>query len=238
MAHRSPLLTLAAVAALFAGFVIANFTVNPGPQSTAEPLTSATSAAPTRAASSAPSTPAPSPEPSTSASPRRPPSTASTADDEQFPHKAVYAGRTEDDHIAVAVAVLGDRAAAYICDGRSLEAWFRGSVDGSYVDLTARNGDRIRAELDDHGRLEGALRHAGRTYEFELRTAKPPAGIYRAKGSKSTIGWIVLPSGSVVGVATDSSGNSAPAPQLSADQQAEVDGETVTATPVEGDSDV
>ncbi len=37
---------------------------------------------------------------------------------EKFPNKVVYAGRTDDDSAAIAVAILGDKAAAYLCDGQ------------------------------------------------------------------------------------------------------------------------
>jgi hypothetical protein len=231
MTHRSPLLTLAAVAAFFAAMLIANFIVNPGPEAVSVPAPATTSAPSTQASS-------PSPRPASPTPSATPNATATASDDDQFPHKAVYVGRTEDGDVALAVAVLGDRAAAYVCDGNSLEAWFRGSVDSDEVSLTSKTGDRIRAELDDDGRLGGTLRHDGKTREFELRAAKSPAGIYRAKGSSTTIGWIVLPNGDVVGVATDSAGNSSPAPTLPADRKAEVDGETVTATPVDGGSNV
>ena len=231
MTHRSPLVTLAALVAFFAALLIANFVVNPGPEAASQPALP-----PVSTPSAAPTTPSNSP----SAQPARatPSPTASTEQGEEFPHKAVYVGRTKGGEIAVAVAVLGDRTAAYICDGKALEAWFRGKVDHDAVTLTSRSGDRIRAQLDEDGRLNGSVRHEGKTHEFRLRQAEPPAGIYRAKGSKTTIGWIVLPNGDVVGVATGSSGQSGPAPTLPADRKAELDGETVPAGPVNGDSDV
>jgi hypothetical protein len=231
MTHRSPLVTLAAVAAFFAGLLIANFVVNPGPAGASQPAIP-----PASAPSAAPTTPPNSP----SEQPARatPSPTGSTERGDEFPHKAVYVGRTKDGEIAVAVAVLGDRTAAYICDGKALEAWFRGKVVYDTVTLTSRGGDRIQAQLDDGGWLKGSVRHEGKTHEFQLRLARPPAGIYRAKGSKTTIGWIVLPNGDVVGVATESSGKSGPAPTLPADRKAELDGDTVPAGPVNGDSDV
>ena len=60
--------------------------------------------------------------------------------------------------------------------------------------------------------------------EFEIDEAKRPAGLYRARGSKTTIGWIVLPDGSQVGVQTTGSDSSA-APRLDA-------------APVNGDEDL
>jgi hypothetical protein len=58
--------------------------------------------------------------------------------------------------------------------------------------------------------------------------------VYRAKNSKSTIGWIVLPNGDQVGI--DNDGTPAPAPRLDpASGRATVGGVQVTAQPVAGD---
>jgi hypothetical protein len=242
MTHRSPLLTLAAVAIFFAALLTADFLVHPSAES-------ATAGAPTRSSQpSSPTTPAPGPTPAAAAptTPTRPEESALTTpaasatkheDDGSFPHRAVYAGRSEDGHLAIAVAVLGDRAAAYLCDGRSREAWLRGTVDGDEITLTSRHGYRLTAELD-HGRLEGEVRGDGKRWKFEIRRAEKPAGLYRAKGSKTTVGWIRLPDGSVVGVATAADGTSAPAPALGADDEARVDGQAVQATPVDGDDEI
>lgn len=247
MTHRSPLLTLAAVAIFFTALLTTDFVVHPSPESTAAsaatstaPAAPATSSAPTSSAapsSSSAGTPTAATRPAESA--LTPPAASATqhGDDDQFPHKAVYAGRSEDGHLAIAVAVLGDRAAAYICDGRSREAWLQGTVEGDEVRLTSRHGYRLTAELDD-GRLEGEVRGDGKRWKFEIGRAEKPAGLYRAKGSTTTVGWIRLPGGSVVGVATAADGTSEPAPTLGADDVARVDGQTVQAAPVDGDDEI
>ena len=82
------------------------------------------------------------------------------------------------------------------------------------------------------------MKTKGRTYAFELRAAQKPAGLYRAKGAKSTIGWIVLPDGSQVGLQTGESG-SRPAPKLDPDQpEVSADGERLEAGPVAGDTEI
>lgn len=243
MTHRSPLLTLAAVAIFFAALLTADFVVHPSAESAraGAPATTSPPVSPTATAPE-PSTPAaatPTPPTRPAESALTPPAASATkhADDDQFPHKAVYAGRSEDGHLAVAVAVLGDQAAAYICDGRSREAWLRGTVDGDRVRLTSRHGYRLTAELDD-GRLEGVVIGDGRRWEFEIRPAEKPAGLYRAKGSTTTVGWIRLSDGSVVGIATDADGTSEAAPTLESDDEAQVDGQTVRAAPVDGDDEI
>ena len=133
----------------------------------------------------------------------------------------------------------GTKAAAYLCDGESVESWLRGTVeDGDTLSLRNKNGsNELEARLDD-GRLEGKVDLNGDELEFTLDKAEKPAGLYRARGAKTTIGWIVLPDGSQVGVQTTGE-ESTPAPELDpAQPEVTVDGEALTGEPVSGDQDV
>jgi serine/threonine-protein kinase len=208
------------------------FTVNmlaspPGSSSTGAP----TPAAPATVSAS----PGPGETGTAAASPS--PSATKSAEDSQFPQKVVYAGRAEDGAGAIAVAVLGTRAAAYFCDGRSVESWFRGTVTGSDISLKSKDGATLQASLDgDH--LKGSLRITNERVKFEINQAKKPAGLYRARGSKATIGWIVLEDGSEVGLQTTGQ-DSTPAPELDpANPQVTVDGQELDAAPVNGDEDL
>jgi hypothetical protein len=74
----------------------------------------------------------------------------------------------------------------------------------------------------------------GRTLHFAISAAGQPAGLYRSSSSSRTIGWIVLPDGSQVGV--DNDGTPAAAPKLDPESRvANVDGVQVTAQPISGD---
>jgi hypothetical protein len=224
--HRSPLLTLAAVALAFAIMFIVNMLAEP-PGETAGPAAAPTAGAPTVAASS--------PSPPTQAPAASPSATQSESiEDETFPDKIVYAGRAEEGGGAIAVAVLGTQTAAYFCDGRSVESWFRGSVSGAEISLKSKDGAILRASLDgDH--LKGSMLINNDRMRFEVNEAKKPAGLYRARGSKTTIGWIVLEDGSQVGVQTTGEA-STPAPDLDPQNpQVTVDGENLDAAPVNGD---
>jgi hypothetical protein len=226
--HRSPLLTLAAVAVAFAIMFTVNMLASPpGSSSTGTP----TPAAPATASASPGSQ-----ETGTAAASRSPTATKS-AEDSKFPQKVVYAGRAEDGAGAIAVAVLGTQAAAYFCDGRSVESWFRGTVTGSDISLKSKDGATLQASLDgDH--LKGSLRIKNERVKFEINEAKKPAGLYRARGSKTTIGWIVLEDGSEVGLQTTGQ-DSTPAPELDPeDPQVTVDGKELDAAPVNGDEDL
>jgi hypothetical protein len=224
--HRSPLVTLAAVALAFAIM----FTVNmlSGPPGSSSTGTAGPSAAPTTTGS----------HQATETTPGTASDSASeTAEDSAFPEKVVYAGRTDDGPAAIAVAVLGNQAAAYVCDGRNVESWFRGTVKGGRITLKSKSGATLQAELDgDH--LKGTVEINNDTQKFEINEANKPAGLYRARGSTTTIGWIVLEDGSQVGVQTTGTDSSA-APELDPETpQVMVDGESLNAAPVNGDEDL
>jgi hypothetical protein len=228
--HRSPLVTLAAVALAF----VIMFTVNmlSGPPGGSSTGTASPSAAPATADATSPSS-----QPSETAV-RTPSASASeSVEDSKFPGKVVYTGRTEDKSGALAVAALGDQAAAYFCDGRSIESWLQGTVKGAHISLKSKDGATLQAALDgDH--LKGTLKIKSDRLKFEINEAKKPAGLYRARGSKTTIGWIVLEDGSEVGIQTTSTDSSA-APQLDpADPEVIVNGEKLDAAPVNGDEDL
>jgi hypothetical protein len=226
--HRSPLLTLAAVAVAFAVMFTVNMLASP-------PGSSSTGTAPPAAPTTASASPGSQETGTAAASPS--PSATKSADDSKFPEKVVYAGRAEDGAGAIAVAVLGTQAAGYFCDGRSVESWFRGTVTGSDISLKSKDGATLQASLDgDH--LKGSLRIKNERVRFEIDEAKKPAGLYRARGSQTTIGWIVLEDGSEVGVQTTGQ-DSTPAPELDPENpQVTVDGTELDAAPVNGDEDL
>jgi hypothetical protein len=228
--HRSPLLTLLAVAVAFAIMFTVNMLASPpGSSSTGTPAPAAP------ASTNASASPGSQETETATASPS--PSASKSAEDSNFPQKVVYAGRAEDGAGAIAVAVLGTQAAAYFCDGRSIESWFRGTVTDSDISLKSKDGATLQASLDgDH--LKGSLRIKNERVKFEIDQAKKPAGLYRARGSKTTIGWIVLEDGSEVGLQTTGQ-DSTPAPELDPENpQVTVDGQELDAAPVNGDEDL
>jgi hypothetical protein len=236
MTHRSPLVTLAGLVAAFAIFFGINLANSAQGEATGPGYSSA---------SPSPSSPdqsseTPSPPATQQTSPTASPGETATAESEgdQFPDKVVYAGRTDDDSAAIAVAVLGDRAAAYVCDGRNVESWMRGTAREGELNLRANNGDTVEAKLDGSA-IEGTIELGDQKLDFTSDEAKRPAGLYRARGSAYTIGWIVLPDGTQVGIKTRDDGTSTAAPKLDPDQpDVDVNGGRVTAKPVEGDEDI
>jgi hypothetical protein len=227
MGHRSPLVSLAVTAVgLVALLVVNSSQTGPTEAASSTPVPAATS--PAETPKSPPKTaPVPTPEPSPP-EPTEPPKPTATAQ-----LNAVYAGRTANREATVAVAVKGAKAVAYICDGQRLEAWLTGTYAAGQLNLRSKTGERITATVSKNT-VTGTLTLSGETLQFTIAQAGPPAGLYRAKNSKSTIGWIVLPDGSQVGI--DNDGSPAPAPRLDpTSREATVGGAAVTAQSITGD---
>jgi hypothetical protein len=233
--HRSPLVTLLGLVVAFAimfGVNIASSAPRGSYEASPSPAPPATAAA--TSASPPLST---EPPPSPSRPPSQSPSASANQQGEKFPHKVVYAGRTSDDSAAIAVAVLGGRAAAYLCDGDNVESWLRGTVKGDEVSLKSKKGATLDAKLAGRT-LQGKIRVSGDELKFAIKEGRPPTGLYRARGAKTTIGWIILPDGSQVGIATTGE-ESVPAPKLDpANPEVTVDGESLQADPVASDLDL
>ena len=114
----------------------------------------------------------------------------------------------------------------------------RGSARDGELNLRAKNGDTVEAKLEG-STIDGTIELRDEKLDFTIDEAKRPAGLYRVRGSGYTIGWIVLPDGSQVGIEARDDGTSTAAPRLDPDQpDIEVNGESVTAKPVEGDADI
>lgn len=220
MARRGPLVTAVVVLVGLVGFLAVNSAggLVQARQGTAELPVSETSGQPPTTAQV--------PAQTTTATPVAP----------AFPTEVVYAGRANTGRLAIAVAVKGEQAAAYLCDGRSVEAWLRGTAAQGRVDLSTKNGSgRLTAALDGQN-LTGTASFGGREYPFTIGVADPPAGLYRGSDGSTTIGWIVLPDGSQVGIATTGD-SSVPAPELNPQGGAvTVDGRQIDADKVAGDT--
>ncbi|TDD95670.1 hypothetical protein [Actinomadura rubrisoli] len=133
------------------------------------------------------------------------------------PVRVAYAARIRGSRAVVAMAVKGDDAIAYVCDGRRLGAWLRGRVypeglmrlQGARATLTGSvQGTTVLGAIDI---AEDVL------LAFEAPRVGPPYGLYRAKtrmrGADLEGGWILLPDGGQVGF-VDYETNSGPAPRL------------------------
>jgi hypothetical protein len=241
MAQRGPLVTAVVVVAGLIGLMAANASgglvtagdAPPGQENVAATGTDTTEAAPpattTEQAPPPTTTTEPAPPPASTTEPAAPPKA-------RFPAEAVYAGRATGTKLAIAVAVKGDEAAAYLCDGARVESWLRGTAVDGVVSLKSKDGKTtLTGELIDKN-VNGTVSIAGQKQQFSLAVAKAPAGLYRGKNGESTLGWILLPDGTQVGIARTASGT-APAPPLDpAKGSVTVNGTRVTAEKVSGET--
>ena len=221
MKIRGPLVTLGAVAVLGVGILLVNMSKEEAAPPGQPAAQATTTVAPTTAA-------APSPAPST---PPPPPA---------FPAKADYVGKIPiaNGTITLEITVQGDKAVAYACDGNTIESWLRGS---------ASNGALSLANKDKTSRLEGHLEGSAvvgtlwigeKKWDFNAPAAQPPAGLYVYENAGVRNSWIVGPNGGVTGVQRREDGSTAPAPRLTTDGIAVIDGIEVKAIRVQGASDV
>jgi hypothetical protein len=126
---------------------------------------------------------------------------------------SVFTGKDEAGKMAVAIAVKDGKAVGYLCDGRSIEAWLTGTEVSGHVTLEASKGDATIYADVNRDSVAGIAAVGDDEFDFNIDRAAPPAGLYRKKDDKTTIGWIILPDGRQVGIA-NTNGNKAPAPTL------------------------
>ena len=220
MKIRGPMITLAAVAVLGVGILLVNMSKEesaPAANPAKPPTTTVVVAAPP----APPPTPAPPPPPA-------------------FPAKADYLGKISNPNgtTTVEITVDGDKAIAYACDGKKVEAWLRGSAVNGAVSLA--NKDKT-SHLE--GRLQGdaiagTLSIGGQAWQFNAPFVQPPAGLYVYENAGARNSWIVDSGGGVTGVQRREDGSTAPAPTLTTDGIANIDGIEVRAIRVQGGSDV
>ncbi len=220
MKIRGPLVTLAAVAVLGAGILLVNMSKEePAPQ--ANPYSQAT----TTAAAATPAAPPPAP---------------STPPPPAFPAQADYVGKipTANGTITLEITVQGDKAVAYACDGNTVESWLRGSAVNGAVSLANKDKtSRLEGHLEGNA-IVGTLWIGEKKWDVNAPVAQPPAGLYVYDNAGVRNSWIVDPDGGVTGVQRREDGSTAPAPRLTTDGIANVDGIEVKAIRVQGASDV
>lgn len=154
--------------------------------------------------------------------------------------RAVYAGRSSGNEVALAVDTDGSKATAYVCNGKTIEAWLQGSVQGSQVTLTGRNGASLTGTMSGLAMFGTVTPKAGVSFPFSAGLAPRPAGVFQARIAvnrlATRIGWVVLPDGTQLGVAVSGTTLS-PAPALDlGDNSFVLDGTSFTAAPVDGNA--
>jgi len=224
MKLKGPIVTLGVGAVLAAALLVANVSLShrdadavaPAAATSSAPPASTTSASTTSTSATTTSATTTSATSSTSVASGSTTATGSAvAPTATATGKVTYAGEVKGGG-SLAVAVSGDTAVAYFCDGRT-EAWLWGSAAGGVLDLKDKAGDTLTGTATGE-RLTGTLTTGGRSRPVDLKPVHKPSGLYRAtadvRGAKVVGGWVVLPDGSQVGAWTADGGAPRPAPAL------------------------
>jgi hypothetical protein len=207
MRSRGPILTLLVVVVLAGVLLVANMTRGPS-AGTAEQAASVAPAAAPAQPRTAPGAAAAAP----GAARADAPEATGPAATQPFPGRAKYTGYTDGNHAALAVTVRGDKVSAYLCDGKTFEAWYQGGSAGGKLDAKGRGANVLTGSLSG-GTLSGTVSAGGRSWTYTAAPAAAPAGLYRSKTPTATTGWIKDSNGRVTGL-MNSGGTVAPAPAL------------------------
>ena len=243
MKRNTPLITLLAGAALGVVLLVASMLTTPSSAQPNYSAAAASSAVPAESSASAPTESSEAPEPAessaTASAPAAAPSPARTT-----PTRADFTGRVGGGGGSVAVAVHGDKAIAYVCNGSTVEGWMRGKVENGKLTLTGKNQTHLTASIHT-GTVTGDVEAHGTDYSFSVPTvsksSSKSSGLYQAtavvQGKTIKAGWIVLGDGTQIGsLETDESGETAvTAPKLDvATMTARIGNVVLHAVPVSG----
>ena len=235
MKRNTPLVTLLTGAALGVVLLIATMLATPSSAPLNYSAAAASTAAPAESATPAESSEAPEQSPAAAPSP---------APTRTTPTRADFTGRVGGGGGSVAVAVHGDKAIAYVCNGSTVEGWMRGKVDNGKLELTGKNNTHLTASIHT-GTVTGDVEAHGTDYSFSVPTvsksSSKSSGLYQAtavvQGKTIKAGWIVLGDGTQIGsLETDESGeNAVTAPKLDvATMTARIGNVVLHAVPVSG----
>ena len=242
MKRNTPLITLLVGAALGVVLLVATMLATPSSAPLNYSAAAASSAAP---AESATESTGPAPAESSEAPERSPAAAPSPAPTRTTPTRADFTGRVGGGGGSVAVAVHGDKAIAYVCNGSTVEGWMRGKVQGNKLVLTGKNKAHLTASYHS-GTVTGDVEAHGTDYSFSVKSVNKSvhksSGLYQAtavvQGKTIKAGWIVLDDGTQIGsleTDADSAENAVTAPKLDvATMTARVGNVVLHAVPVSG----
>jgi serine/threonine-protein kinase len=235
MKRNTPLITLLTGAVLGVVLLISSMLATPSSAPPNYSAAAATSAAPAESATPAESSEAPEQSPAAAPSP---------APTRTTPTRADFTGRVGGGGGSVAVAVHGDKAIAYVCNGSTVEGWMRGKVENGKLTLTGKNKAHLTASYHA-GKVTGDVEAHGTDYSFSVSTvsksSSKSSGLYQAtavvQGKTIKAGWIVLGDGTQIGsLETNESAKTAvTAPKLDvATMTARIGNVVLHAVPVSG----
>jgi serine/threonine-protein kinase len=161
-----------------------------------------------------------------------------------IPPHANYVGEVQGNLGSVALVVHDTFAVAYFCNGKTQEAWFRGTPHDGKLSMTGKNNATLAANYA-LGHARGTVTVDGIPHIFSIIAVHKPSGLYQSiavvRGATVKAGWIVLANGTQVGSLEPDANSATPsaqtAPKLDLSTlTAQDDGTTLTATPIDGET--
>jgi hypothetical protein len=145
-----------------------------------------------------------------------------------------FVGAVPGTDALLAITTKAGSSLSYVCDSKQIASWFKGPVAANALDLTAANGDHLKATLSATG-ATGTLTMAGKDFPFTAAPSTGDTGLFRADQSVNGMnvvgGWIINADGqqrgAVHGIENDKDRISA-VPQLVVTQKAANNTWTVT----------
>ncbi|GAA2877462.1 hypothetical protein GCM10010472_38980 [Pseudonocardia halophobica] len=87
---------------------------------------------------------------------------------------SAFAGRSAGNEVTVAMGVEGDKVVAYVCDGKQVESWFEGTVNGGKLQLSGVDGD-LTADATNQA-VFGTVAVGDKSWPFSAQPEDTPAG--------------------------------------------------------------
>jgi serine/threonine-protein kinase len=161
-----------------------------------------------------------------------------------IPPHANYVGEVQGNLGSVALVVHDTFAVAYFCNGKTQEAWFRGTPHNGKLSMTGKNNATLTANYA-LGHARGTVTVDGIPHIFSIIAVHKPSGLYQSiavvRGATVKAGWVVLANGTQVGSLEPNSSLAVPpaqtAPKLDLSTLTAQDGDTtLSATPIDGET--
>ena len=161
-----------------------------------------------------------------------------------IPPHANYVGEVQGNLGSVAIVVHDTFAIGYFCNGKTQEAWLKGTPDNGKLSMTGKNNASLTANYA-LGHARGTVIVDGISHVFSIIAVHKPSGLFQSiavvRGATVKAGWIVLANGTQVGSLEPDPNAAAPsaqtAPKLDLSTLTAQDGDaTLTATPIDGET--
>jgi hypothetical protein len=109
--------------------------------------------------------------------------------------KTVFVGRIPASEALIAIAIQEQRVLAYVCDGKTINEWFKGTTQpDNSLELRSKSGATLVVQLSPKS-AQGTLELNTGNYVFSALPSREKAAFYRSEGLNRVAGWVILPNG-------------------------------------------